>query len=119
MHTGDEVPLIADTGEMSAALSILSEKGFGCVGIVNGSGELTGIITDGDIRRNLDQDLTSATVTSIMTTTPKTIEIDTLAAEALRIMTAERPKVMQLFVLDNKKPVGILHMHDLLRAGLG
>jgi len=112
MHTGDEVPLIADTAEMSAALSILSEKGFGCVGIVNRSGKLTGIITDGDIRRNLDQDLTSATVTSIMTTTPKTIEIDTLAAEALRIMTAERP-------LDNKKPVGILHMHDLLRAGLG
>lgn len=119
MHAGDGMPLVSAASDMRSALSELSQKGFGCVGIVSKNGDLKGIITDGDIRRNLDQDLLSARANAIMTKSPKTVSSDTLAAEALRIMTADLPKVMQLFVIENKKPIGILHMHDLLRAGLG
>lgn len=119
MHIGDERPLVSQSSDMRSALAELSKKGFGCVGVVDEKGNLQGIITDGDVRRHLDQDLLSAQVTAVMTKSPKTISSDALAAEALRIMTAEPPKVMQLFVIENKKPIGILHMHDLLRAGLG
>jgi arabinose-5-phosphate isomerase len=119
MHGGDEMPVVAETSNMRSALAELSQKGFGCVGVISSNGHLAGIITDGDIRRHLDQDLLSAKVTAIMTKSPKTISSETLAVEALRIMTAELPKVMQLFVIKNEKPVGVLHMHDLLRAGLG
>lgn len=118
MHSGDRLPLITDDSHMEAALSIMSEKGFGCVGVTDKAGILCGIITDGDIRRNLDKDLPKASVKTVMTHEPKTIALDTLAAEALNIMTARPPKVMQIFVLASGKPVGILHMHDLLRAGL-
>lgn len=119
MHTGDEIPLVSENTKMPQALEELSKKGFGCVGLVSDDETLVGIITDGDIRRGLDQDLLNANARLIMTRAPKSVSADTLAAEALHMMTAEHPKVMQLFVLDGKKPVGILHMHDLLRAGLG
>lgn len=119
MHSGDEVPLVSETADMPTALAELSQKGFGCVGLVDNTGKLTGIITDGDVRRNLDKDLLSVMAGSVMTKTPKTISSDTLAADALRIMTTELPKITQVFVMNSGKPVGILHMHDLLRAGLG
>lgn len=118
MHIGERLPLVANTAHMETALEIMSEKGFGCVGVTDKAGKLSGIITDGDIRRNLDKDLPQVKIATIMTKTPKTISVDTLAAEALNIMTAKPPKVMQLFVLMDDKPVGIIHMHDLLRAGL-
>jgi len=118
MHTGDQMPVVGKKAKMSEALSVMGEKGFGCVGIVDGSGNLAGMITDGDIRRNLDKDLPKADVTEIMTQKPKTIEENTLAAEALHIMTGTLPKVMQVFVVTGGKPVGVLHMHDLLRAGI-
>lgn len=118
MHTGERLPLVADSADMEAALSVMSEKGFGCVGVTDKAGHLCGIITDGDIRRNLDKDLPKANVKSVMTKAPKTIAPDILAAEALNIMTAKPPKVMQIFVLSDNKPVGIIHMHDLLRAGI-
>jgi arabinose-5-phosphate isomerase len=118
MHVGDHLPLVSDDAHMEAALSVMSAKGFGCVGITDKAGILCGIITDGDIRRNLDKDLPKASVKSIMTREPKTITSGTLAAETLNIMTAKLPKVMQIFVLSAGKPVGIIHMHDLLRAGL-
>lgn len=118
MHVGDRLPLVTDNSHMEAALSVMSEKGFGCVGVTDKAGVLCGIITDGDIRRNLDKNLPKASVKTIMTKEPKTITSDILAAEALNIMTAKPPKVMQIFVLLAGKPVGIIHMHDLLRAGL-
>jgi len=118
MHSGARMPLIASTEIMETALLVMSEKGFGCVGITAPDGSLAGIITDGDIRRNLDKDLPKAGVMSIMTNTPKTITPDILAAKALHLMTSGSPKVMQMFVTEDAKPVGILHMHDLLRAGI-
>jgi len=118
MHTGAHLPLVGDNETMEAALNMMGEKGFGCVGITDKNGMLIGMITDGDIRRNLDKDLPKAAVTSIMTQNPKTIAPDMLAADALRVMTAVPPKVMQVFVVDARNPVGILHMHDLLRAGI-
>jgi arabinose-5-phosphate isomerase len=118
MHTGDLIPLVTDDEKMQKALMIMGTKGFGCVGIIDEKEKLVGIITDGDIRRNLDKDLPQMDVSTIMTMSPKVISEDTLAADALRIMTAELPKVMQVFVVTNGRPVGLLHMHDLLRAGL-
>lgn len=103
---------------MDKALDVLGGKGFGCVGILDQKERLRGIITDGDIRRNLSSDLPDTPVTSIMTCSPKSITPDTLAAEVLHIMTAKPPQVMQVFILQESKPIGILHMHDLLRAGL-
>ncbi|PHR92555.1 MAG: KpsF/GutQ family sugar-phosphate isomerase [Robiginitomaculum sp.] len=118
MHTGALMPIVDISEIMERALLVMGEKGFGCVGIVDANEALVGIITDGDIRRNLDKDLPKLSVKTIMTKNPKSIAPDILAAEALHIMTAETPKVMQVFVVKDEKPVGILHMHDLLRAGL-
>jgi arabinose-5-phosphate isomerase len=119
MHSGNRMPLVAENAKMQEALHVMGEKGFGCVGIVNADGNLAGMITDGDIRRNLDKDLPKEDVTTIMTKSPKIAKSDMLAAEALHLMTGDLPKVMQIFVVDAGKPVGVLHMHDLLRAGLG
>ena len=118
MHTGAHMPLVNVDARMDSALEVMSDKGFGCVGITGAHGKLVGIITDGDIRRNLDKDLPHAHVKTIMTAHSKTIAPDALAAQALHFMTAQAPKVMQIFVIENDKPVGILHMHDLLRAGI-
>ncbi|WP_017931413.1 KpsF/GutQ family sugar-phosphate isomerase [Robiginitomaculum antarcticum] len=117
MHTGDAVPLVDAATPMSEALITMSEKGFGCVGVLNGD-EFCGIITDGDLRRHMDGNLTTKTARTIMTASPKTAQAGDLAGDALRRMTAEPPKVMQLFVLDGARAVGILHLHDCLRAGL-
>ena len=117
MHSGDAVPLVDAATPMSEALIIMSEKGFGCVGVMD-NGKFAGIITDGDLRRHMDGSLTTKTAKAIMTANPKTSTPSELAADALRRMTNEPPKVMQLFVLDGASPVGILHLHDCLRAGL-
>ncbi|HFB55061.1 MAG TPA: KpsF/GutQ family sugar-phosphate isomerase [Hellea balneolensis] len=118
MHEGDHMPLVKTGTNMVIALETMSAKGFGCVGVVDPKGNLAGMITDGDIRRNLDKDLTKLDVDVIMTKAPKTIESDMLAIDALRYMTKEPPNVMQVFVVDGQKAIGILHMHDLIRAGL-
>ncbi len=119
MHTGERLPLVGSDASMDTALTIMSEKGFGCVGVTDDTGQFIGMITDGDIRRNLDKNLPIMNVKKIMTHTPKTISPTTLAVDTLRVMTATPPKVMQIFVLTGGEPVGIIHMHDLLRAGLG
>lgn len=118
MHSADDTPVVSEGAQMSEALIIMSEKGFGCVGALDGTGRLSGIVTDGDLRRHMSEDLTTKTVADIMTRGPKTAVAGELAADALRRMTAEDVKIMQLFVLDDEKPVGILHLHDCLRAGL-
>ena len=92
----------------------MSAKGFGCVGIVD-AGKLIGIITDGDLRRHMSENLLSAKVDEVMTRGPKTVRPDQLASEALEILNAT--KITALFVVDGGKPAGILHIHDLLRIG--
>lgn len=115
MHTGDELPLIKPSATMSDALLVMTAKHFGCVGVIDGN-KLTGVITDGDLRRHMAADLLEQTVSEIMSGEPKTIRKGTLAAEALRILNTD--KVTTLFVEDDGKPVGIVHVHDFLRAGV-
>lgn len=118
MHTGDEMPLISDKAIMQEALMTMSAKMLGCVGIVNETGELVGMITDGDLRRWMKPDLIEEKVSKVMTKNPKTIAPDTLIAEAVNVMNNTGRGITNLFVVENKKPVGVLHIHDCLRAGV-
>jgi arabinose-5-phosphate isomerase len=94
----------------------MTSKGFGCVGIVDGYGHIVGIVTDGDLRRHMRPDLMTALVDDVMTRNPKTIGRDMLASEALEILNSS--KITALIVTDGNKPAGIVHLHDLLRAGV-
>jgi len=116
MHAGDAVPLRPLGTPMSDALVEMSSKGFGCVGIVDARGHIVGIVTDGDLRRHMRADLMTALVDDVMTQNPKTIGRDLLASEALEILNSS--KITALIVTDAKKPVGIVHLHDILRAGV-
>lgn len=119
MHGGETMPIIASGCSMGDALIEMSTKGFGCIGVKAEDGTLAGIVTDGDLRRNMSANLTSQPVDQVMTRFPMTVEPDTLASEALRRMTAGSRKITQLFVCEAEgKPVGLLHIHDLLRAGV-
>ena len=119
MHTDDAMPLAALDLPMDRALLRMTEKRFGCLGVVDGQGVLRGIITDGDLRRAMGPDLLSRRAGDVMTAAPRTIGPDALAADALRAMNAHARPVTTLFVVDAAdKPVGILHLHDLLRVGL-
>jgi arabinose-5-phosphate isomerase len=116
MHGASELPLAAPDTPMAEAIVTMSEKRFGCVGVCEG-GKLVGIITDGDIRRHLDG-LLGHTAGQVMTSRPKTSPPDALAAEALKQMTEVSPPSTVLFVVEDDRPIGILHVHDLLRAGV-
>ncbi|MFO1107415.1 MAG: KpsF/GutQ family sugar-phosphate isomerase [Amaricoccus sp.] len=118
MHSGDEMPLIAPEAPMSEALLLITAKGFGVAGVVDETGRLVGIITDGDLRRNM-AGLLERRAGAVMTRNPKTILATALASEALGIMNAR--KITTLFATDPAepgRPVGILHVHDCLRAGV-
>ncbi len=115
MHGADELPLIGADQPMQQALLVMSEKRFGSVGVTDASGALVGMITDGDLRRHMDG-LLIHSAGEVMTKGPRTVEPGTLAAEALKLMNEMRITV--LFVVDGGRPVGILHVHDLLRAGV-
>src|SRR5271167_4820180 len=116
MHTGAAVPLKPLGTSMSEALVEMTSKGFGCVGIVDARGAIAGIVTDGDLRRHMRPDLMTALVDDVMTRNPKTIRGNLLASEALEILNAS--KITALIVTEANKPVGIVHLHDLLRAGV-
>ena len=116
MHTGDELPLKPLGTRMSDALVEMSAKGFGCVAIVDARGHIAGIITDGDLRRKMRPDLMELPVEDIMTRNPRVIDRDSLASEAIEILNAS--KITTLIVTEADKPVGIIHLHDLLRAGV-
>src|SRR6266446_6768069 len=116
MHSGDAVPLKPLGTRMSDALVEMSSKGFGCVGIVDAYGAIVGIVTDGDLRRHMRPDLMTALVDDVMTKNPKTIPRDLLASEALEILNSS--KITALIVTDANRPVGIVHLHDILRAGV-
>ena len=116
MFVGERVPLISTGSPMSDVIVEISAKGIGCVGVVDGSGHLIGIVTDGDLRRHMQPTLLNLPVDEVMTCNPKTISPDHLATEALQYMNAS--KVHVLFVTDQAKPIGILHLHEILRAGV-
>lgn len=116
MHSGDALPLKPLGTKMSDALVEMTSKGFGCVGVIDSQSHLVGIVTDGDLRRHMGPDLMTARVDDVMTPHPKTIGRDLLAGEALEILNSS--KITALIVTDGKKPVGIVHLHDLLRAGV-
>ena len=119
MHEGDAVPLGPPDMPMDRALLVMTEKRFGCLGVRGDDGRLLGIVTDGDLRRAMGPDLLSRRLGEIMTASPRTIGPDALAAEALHTMSARERPITALFVVDSAgRPVGILHIHDLLRAGL-
>lgn len=118
MHTGDEMPLIGEDAIMQDALITMSEKMLGCVGIVNKKGELEGMITDGDLRRWMSPDLISENVCKVMTKNPRTINADALIAEAVNVMNNTGRGITNMFVTEGKKPIGIVHIHDCLKAGV-
>jgi arabinose-5-phosphate isomerase len=115
MHSGAKIPLAPMGSAMSDALVEMTAKGFGCVGILD-RGALVGIITDGDLRRKMRPDLLETKVDAVMTRTPKTVRPDQLASEALEILNSS--KITALFVVEASAPIGIIHLHDLLRAGV-
>ena len=116
MHPGNAVPLIKRGAPMSEAIVEMSAKGFGCVAVTDNDGKLAGVITDGDLRRHMRVDLLQASVDAVMTASPKTVRPDQLASEALQILNSS--KITALMVVDSGRPVGIVHFHDLLRAGV-
>lgn len=116
MHSGAELPLAPETAPMGEVIVTMSRKGFGVVGVTDAGGRLAGIITDGDLRRNMEG-LLDRQAGAVMTRAPKTISAEALAAEALAIMEAR--KITCLFVTGaDATPTGILHIHDCLRAGV-
>ncbi len=115
MHTGERLPLISAGMPMSEAVLTISAKGLGCVIVAAADGKLAGLVTDGDLRRHMAPDLLGRPVEDIMTKSPKTVSTDTLIAEALEIM--ESRKISSLVVVADEKPVGLIHILDLLRIG--
>lgn len=121
MHAGDEVPVVTEGTLMKEALFVITAKRLGVAGVVDDKGGLLGVITDGDLRRALERgcDIFSATAGDLMTKNPKRIKRAEMAAWALKMM--EEFSITSLFVFDNdsdRTPVGVIHLHDLLKAGL-
>ena len=118
MHKDRELPLVASGTQMNQAILEMTAKSLGCVGIVDAQGLLVGIVTDGDLRRHMAPDLLNQSVDQVMTREPRTIRAQATIAEAIGLMTAKelRP-ITSLFVIDEGRPVGLLHMHDCLRVG--
>jgi arabinose-5-phosphate isomerase len=116
MRKGDAVPITTLGARMSEAVVEMSAKAVGCIGVVDASGQLVGIITDGDLRRHMRPDLLDARVEDVMTRNPKTCQLEQLASEALEILNSS--KITAMFVVQQGKPVGVVHMHDLLRTGV-
>ena len=116
MHQGEAMPLVPESTVMADALLIMTRKSFGCVGVVAQDGRLAGMITDGDLRRHMSDKLLAMNVTELMTRTPDIIAPGILASAALEQFNAK--KRTQMFVLEEGRPIGILHVHDFLRAGV-
>ena len=118
MHKGDELPIVLEDSNMQEALLTMTSKMLGCVGVVDSNNELKGIITDGDLRRCISPDMLNKKASEVMSANPKTITTNTLVAEALNVMNNTGNGITQLFVIENNKPVGVIHLHDCLRAGV-
>jgi arabinose-5-phosphate isomerase len=116
MHKEDRLPLVRVDEPMTGALVTMTQKALGCLGIIDGDGKLVGIITDGDLRRHMGPNLLSVSAGQIMTPNPKTIKPTSLASSALDILNKSR--ITALFVVEGGRPVGLVHVHDLLRASV-
>jgi arabinose-5-phosphate isomerase len=116
MHKGERLPLVAEDTVMSEAIVTMTQKSFGCLGVIDAKGRLAGMITDGDLRRHMGRALLAARASDIMTRKPNTLRPDMLASAALEQINSL--KRTQMFVVEKGKPVGIVHVHDLLRAGV-
>ncbi len=116
MHAREALPLASPDTPMAEALVVMTEKSLGCLGIVGADGRLAGIVTDGDLRRHMGEGLLSRPAGEIMTANPKTVPPDLLASQALDILNASQ--ITALFVVEDGRPVGLVHVHDLLRAGV-
>jgi arabinose-5-phosphate isomerase len=116
MHKGEALPLVDEGASMADALLGMTAKSFGCIGVVDSNGRLRGIVTDGDLRRHMSPDLLGRHAVEVMTKNPKTTRPDALASEALHLMNARA--ITNLFVMEGDCPVGIVHIHDCLRAGV-
>ncbi|MDP9195344.1 MAG: KpsF/GutQ family sugar-phosphate isomerase [Pseudomonadota bacterium] len=118
MHTGDSVPLVSMDARVSDVILVMTSRGFGCTGVLAADGSLAGIITDGDLRRHMGPALLDQKAGEIMTRSPRTIHSNALAEEALAMMNMTERPFTALFVVDDGRPLGILHIHDCLRAGV-
>jgi arabinose-5-phosphate isomerase len=117
MHMGEALPLTRGDAPMSETLVIMTAKSFGCAGVLDAAGMLSGIVTDGDLRRNMRDGLLHANTADVMTTPPKAITGDMLAGEVLEFLNSS--KITSVFVVDDaQKPIGLIHIHDLLRIGV-
>jgi len=117
MAKGDEMPLVDPKMMMSDALVVMTEKSLGCLGVVDEKGILIGVITDGDLRRHMTADIIVRSAADIMTKNPKTIPPTMLGTEAVGLMNTA--KITNVFVVDaDGKPLGLLHLHHLLQAGV-
>ena len=113
MHIGNSLPLVKEIDKMSKTLITMTKKSFGCVGVINKKQKLIGIITDGDLRKKMNNKLFNLTASEIMTKKPTTGNKNMLVGEVLNIMNAK--KITNLFICEKNKPIGIIHIHDLLR----
>ena len=114
MKVGDEIPIVKKSQEMGEALIEITSKGLGCVGIISEkSGDLVGIITDGDLRRHMDKKFLEKKIENVMTKNPKTLSGNKLIADALSLMNKE--SITTYFITEKMKPVGVLHVHNILK----
>jgi len=114
MRTGDALPLVPLGMPMDAALAIMGDKKLGCLGVIHPDGRLAGMLTDGDVRRIVTENRTCATIDDAMMTDPFTLTATTRASEAVAILN--KREISQAFILEDGHPIGIIHMHDFLRA---
>lgn len=113
MHTGESMPILSENALMSDLIIEMSSKRLGCVGLTNSNGELSGIFTDGDLRRYINRDLKNTKAIDVMTRNPITANPQMFATEAIKIMNEK--KITNMFVIEDKKPIGTIHIHDLLQ----
>ena len=116
MRSGDEMPLVNLTTPMTETIIEMTAKRFGCVGVLSDAGRLVGIITDGDLRRNMEDDILAMTAGEVMTPNPKAVSENILTAQVLAMMNENQ--ITTYFVVIDRIPVGIIHIHDVLRKGL-
>ena len=116
MHVGQDMPLLEEHSNMKNVLLEMTSKRLGCVGLINREGKLTGLITDGDLRRCLSEKILDEKAINVMTRNPKTVSKDVMAAEVLKIMHDK--KITNMFVVESGEPIGVIHIHDLLDHGV-
>lgn len=116
MHKGKEMPILDENSDMQTVLLEMTSKRLGCVGFINKAGELTGMLTDGDLRRCLSAKILEEKAINLMTKNPKTVTKDMLASSVIKILNSM--KITNIFVIEDKKPIGVIHIHDLLNLGV-